>query len=105
MAGVDLAAASGGLISLDGGNLVIVVLVGLIGLAALGVAYVFAREVLAADEGTPKMKSIAKAVQEGAAAYLRRQFKTLSVFVVLIFFVLLVLPAVNESVRDRKAHV
>jgi K(+)-stimulated pyrophosphate-energized sodium pump len=45
------------------------------------------------------MQEIAKAVQEGAAAYLRRQFRTLGVFVVLIFFVLLVLPAVNESVR------
>ncbi len=99
MAGVDLAAASGGLISLDGGNLVIVVLVGLIGLAALGVAYVFAREVLAADEGTPKMKSIAKAVQEGAAAYLNRQFRTLSVFAILVFFLLLLLPADDASQR------
>ena len=99
MAGVDLAAASGGLISLDGGNLVIVVLVGLIGLAALGVAYFFAREVLAADEGTPKMKSIAKAVQEGAAAYLNRQFRTLSVFAILVFFLLLLLPADDMSQR------
>ena len=47
------------------------------------------REVLAASQGTEKMQEIATAVQEGAAAYLRRQFKTLGVFVVLIFFVLL----------------
>ncbi len=45
------------------------------------------------------MQEIALAVQEGAAAYLRRQFKTLSVFVVLIFFVLLALPATDGSVR------
>jgi K(+)-stimulated pyrophosphate-energized sodium pump len=99
MAGVDLAAASGGLISLDGGNLVLVVLVGLVGLAALGVAYVFAREVLAAGEGTPKMQTIAKAVQEGAAAYLNRQFRTLSVFAILVFFLLLLLPADDSSQR------
>jgi K(+)-stimulated pyrophosphate-energized sodium pump len=45
------------------------------------------------------MREIAHAVQEGAAAYLRRQFKTLGVFVVLIFFVLLLLPAGGESIR------
>src|SRR4051794_2897254 len=98
MAGVNLVAASGG-ITLDGGNLVLIVLVALVGLAALGVAYVFAREVLAAGEGTPKMQTIAKAVQEGAAAYLNRQFRTLSVFAILVFFLLLLLPADDMSQR------
>ena len=45
------------------------------------------------SQGTEKMQEIARAVQEGAAAYLRRQFRTLAVFVVLIFFLLLLLPA------------
>ena len=40
-----------------------------------------------------------RAIQEGAAAYLRRQFKTLGVFVVIIFFVLLLLPADGNGVR------
>src|SRR6202521_1517385 len=40
------------------------------------------RGVLAADEGTDKMKEIAKAIQEGAMAYLRRQFKTILVILV-----------------------
>jgi K(+)-stimulated pyrophosphate-energized sodium pump len=45
------------------------------------------------------MQEISQAVQEGAAAYLRRQFRTLGVFVVIIFFVLLVLPADGSGVR------
>jgi K(+)-stimulated pyrophosphate-energized sodium pump len=48
--------------------------------------------VLAASAGTPKMQEIAAAVQEGAAAYLARQFKTLSYFVVIVFLLLFALP-------------
>ena len=58
---------------------------------------------LAASQGTEKMQEIALAVQEGAAAYLRRQFRTLSVFVVLIFFLLLPLPADGGSSSARAA--
>jgi K(+)-stimulated pyrophosphate-energized sodium pump len=55
-------------------------------------AGLFRREVLAASEGTEKMRAIALAIQEGAAAYLSRQFRTLAVFVVLVFGVLFLLP-------------
>ena len=87
--------------TVSGSNLTWVVIVAVVALLALGVAGVLVREVLAAGQGTQRMQEIAKAVQEGAAAYLRRQFKTLGVFVVIIFFVLLVLPvpAGGEGVR------
>ena len=62
-------------------------------------AALLVREVLAASQGTERMQEIAEVVQEGAAAYLRRQFRTLGVFVVVIFFVLLLLPADGSSVR------
>jgi K(+)-stimulated pyrophosphate-energized sodium pump len=86
-------------VSVSGANLTWVVIVAIVALLALGVAGVLVREVLAADQGTQRMQDIARSIQEGAAAYLRRQFKTLSVFVVIIFFVLLLLPADDASVR------
>ncbi len=86
-------------VSLTGGNLTLVVIVAVIALAALGVAAYLVREVLAAGEGSENMKRIAAAVQEGAAAYLARQFRTLGGFAVVAFFLLLALPADNWSVR------
>ncbi|HEU4318640.1 MAG TPA: sodium-translocating pyrophosphatase [Acidimicrobiia bacterium] len=47
-------------------------------LLALLVGVLLARGVLAADQGTAKMREIAAAIQEGAMAYLRRQFRTIA---------------------------
>jgi K(+)-stimulated pyrophosphate-energized sodium pump len=77
----------------------ILYLILLTSLVALGFAALFAKEVLAAGQGTPKMIEISKAVQEGAAAYLNRQFKTLAVFAGLVFLLLFLLPADETSVR------
>src|SRR3954449_11169457 len=79
-------------VQLSGGNLVLVIIVFLIALGALAMAYMFRQEVLAAGEGTDNMKNIALAVQEGADAYLQRQFRTLAIFAALAFFALLALP-------------
>src|SRR6266852_763108 len=86
-------------VSVSGSNLTWVIIVAVVGLLALGVAGTLVREVLAASQGTQRMQEIAKAVQDGAAAYLRRQFRTLGVFVVIIFFVLLLLPDDGSGVR------
>ena len=87
------------MIELSGSNVTIVVIVAVIALAALVVAGLLVRQVLAASEGTPRMKEIAAAVQEGASAYLSRQFKTLAIFAVVVFFVLFLLPAETTSER------
>src|SRR6266481_9698384 len=99
MTGLTLAGASGSAVTLSGGNLTLVVVVAVIALLALAVAGWLVRDVLAASQGTEKMQEIALAIQEGAGAYLRRQFRTLSVFVVIIFFVLLLLPADTAGIR------
>src|SRR3954471_7851487 len=99
MSGIILAADNGGLVSLTGSNQTLVVVVAVVALAALGVAAFFVREVLAADQGTANMQRIALAIQEGASASLSRQFRTLSVFAVIVFFLLFALPADTTSER------
>ena len=84
------------LVQVTGSNLNYVYAVLAISLVALAIAFALRAQVLAADEGTAKMKEIAAAVQEGAAAYLNRQFKTLSVFVVIVFFLLFALPGTSD---------
>src|SRR6187401_53033 len=86
-------------VDLAGSNLVMVVIVFVIALVALALAAMFRKEVLSAGEGTDNMKNIALAVQEGADAYLQRQFRTLAVFAALAFFALLALPADDATVR------
>ena len=51
-------------------------------LIAIVVGLYLAKSVMAYDQGTPKMQEIAKAIQEGASAYLRRQFKTIGYIVI-----------------------
>ncbi|KAA2262280.1 sodium-translocating pyrophosphatase [Solihabitans fulvus] len=86
-------------LELSGGDRGVVAVVAVVALAALAVGYVLLKEVLAAGQGTSKMQDIAKAVQEGAAAYLNRQFRTLGVFVVIVFVLLFLLPADDTGER------
>jgi K(+)-stimulated pyrophosphate-energized sodium pump len=80
-------------------NLSLVVVVAAIALVALAVSAGLVRNVLAANAGTPKMQEIAAAVQEGASAFLNRQFKTLAGFAVLAAILLSLLPAASTDVR------
>jgi K(+)-stimulated pyrophosphate-energized sodium pump len=59
---------------------------------ALVLAYYFATVVMKADEGTDLMKEIGEAIREGAMAFLRREYQWVSVFVGVMFVVLLVVP-------------
>jgi K(+)-stimulated pyrophosphate-energized sodium pump len=87
--------------TLSGGDNALVAVVLVIALAALGFAVFLSRAVMAADQGTVTMQEIAKAVQEGASAYLRRQFKTLAVFAAIVFVLLLLLPASDGGLGTR----
>ncbi|MFX0538502.1 sodium-translocating pyrophosphatase [Ornithinimicrobium sp. Y1847] len=97
MSPVPVAAAASN-VSLSGADTSIVVVVLCIALVALVFGFMFRREVLAASPGTESMQEIGSAVQEGASAYLTRQFRTLAIFAVVAFFLLLILPG-DMSVR------
>jgi len=58
---------------------------------ALLFAPIFALRVLKRDEGTEEMRKIARAVREGAQAYLRQQYRVVSIYFLILFFVLLFL--------------
>lgn len=59
-------------------------------LVALAFAYIFFRQMMKEDEGTPTMKEIALYVRQGAMAYLKQQYK----IVIIVFVVLAALFAV-----------
>ena len=56
----------------------------------IGIVYVLwqFRRVLSKDPGTDKMKEIAAAIQEGASAFLNREYLYLSVFVIIVAIVI-----------------
>ncbi len=88
-----LAAGAENSLQLSVSDYTIVIVVAVVALVALAIGFVLRKEVLAADPGTAKMQEIGKAVQEGATAYLNRQFRTLGVFVIIVFLLLFALPA------------
>ena len=88
--------AAESLVKVEGANLTYAYIVLAISLGALAVAWALRAQVLAQSAGTAKMQEIAQAVQEGAAAYLTRQFQTLSIFVAIVFAALFLLPGSTE---------
>ncbi|MEO3776160.1 sodium-translocating pyrophosphatase [Micromonospora sp. B11E3] len=85
-------AADGGALSLSGANVTYVVIAAVLALVALVFAAALTKAVLAAGKGTTNMQEISGAVQEGASAYLLRQFRTLAIFVVIAVVLLFLLP-------------
>ena len=69
-------------------------------LIALGFAFYFYKKMLKEDEGTPTMREIAAHVRKGAMAYLKQQYKVVTiVFIILaIFFAIL---AYGFGVQNR----
>ena len=80
----SLLASEGGwqTFTLKGGEWAILGLSGAAAILALLVGWFLAIQVLKEDQGTPKMQEIARAIQVGAGAYLKRQFRTIGMILI-----------------------
>src|ERR671918_113115 len=74
-----------------------------ISMLALVVAYLLGRGVLAAPEGTDRMRTIARAIQVGSRAYLNRQFRTVGLFLLILVVVHFALPAESTAQNSEVA--
>ncbi|MEY3641501.1 MAG: hypothetical protein RLZZ199_1306 [Actinomycetota bacterium] len=95
-------AAEGGWQQFDlkGGEWAVLWLSAAAALIALGVGFFLVKKVMAESEGSPKMIEIATAIQEGAWAYLKRQFKTIGL--ILIPLVVIVFVTSTEILKPDK---
>ena len=68
-----------------------------VAVAGLLYAWMLMKQVISADEGTPKMQAIGAAIREGAKAYLSAQFKKIGPLIILITLLLAVTFTGNEE--------
>ncbi|MFM8553096.1 MAG: sodium-translocating pyrophosphatase [Acidimicrobiales bacterium] len=95
-----LIAAEGGYqeFTLKGGEWLVLWLSAAAAILAITVGFYLVRTVMAADEGSPKMREIAGAIQEGAWAYLKRQFKTIGyILIPLVVIVFVTSTAIKRG--------
>src|SRR6188508_211716 len=88
---------------LSGTDTTVLVVSLIVALAALGVAYVLMRGVLATDPGGKEMTDISDAIHEGAMAYITRQFRTIAVIVVPLAIVVFLTSTAIEKADGTEA--
>ena len=80
-------------------------LVPIASLVALGMAFFFFRQMMAEDEGTPRMKEIALYVRKGAMAYLKQQYKVVGIVFVVLCILFAFLLRLGRLLRHEDRHL
>ena len=98
-------AAEGGyqVFDLKGGEWAVLWLSAAAAIMAIAVGFYLVRSVMAADAGSPKMQEIAGAIQVGAWAYLKRQFKTIGVILIPLVAIVFVTSTAIEKKDGTEA--
>ena len=68
------------------------------GILGAGLVGYFVRYVLQQDQGSEKIREVSKAIQEGAMAFIGREYRTLAIVVVVLAIVLAAVPALGWKV-------
>jgi len=71
-----------------------------ISILSLGVAFLLARQVLAADTGKAEMRAISDAIREGAEAFLSRQYRTIGMLAIVAAAAIFGFYFLNQDVKN-----
>ncbi len=88
------------LVEFTGDNLLFIVPIAAV--IALVIAFLFFKQVFSKDKGTPEMQAISDKIEEGAMAYLARQYKTIGIIAVVIAIVIAI---VGFAVKDFEDYL
>ncbi|MDA2920081.1 sodium-translocating pyrophosphatase [Desulfobacterota bacterium AH_259_B03_O07] len=70
----------------------------ILGIVVLGYAYTVYRGINVLPDGTEKMKEIAAAIHEGAMVFLKREYRIIAIFVVVVFILLSVFIDIRAGI-------
>ena len=82
------------MVEFTGDNLLFIVPIAAV--IALVVAFLFFRQIFSKDKGTPEMQAISDKIEEGAMAYLARQYKTIAIIAIVIAVIIAVVGFVDD---------
>ncbi len=82
------------MVEFTGDNLLFIVPIAAV--IALIVAFVFFKQIFSKDKGTPEMQAISDKIEEGAMAYLARQYKTIAIIAIVIAVIIAVVGFIDD---------
>ena len=82
------------MVEFTGDNLLFIVPIAAV--IALVIAFLFFKQIFSKDKGTPEMQAISDKIEEGAMAYLARQYKTIAIIAIVIAVIIAVVGFIDD---------